>query len=207
MKTNKLLSIVLITAVILGFVLPGCNKTTTLSEMPYEAVHLGDNLFVITKTAKEAKENLYMPFVAHFDSPQDIQVSEVMALAFDELMESFPPQAIITASEKLPEKSKFYSVNFSLGNQLLQINPERTYLIDVRSVEEYEEGHVPGSINIPVNQLSEIANIIPDPDSTLLLYCRSGNRTVTAARILLELGYKVIFNLGGLSGYDGDLEK
>lgn len=129
-----------------------------------------------------------------------------MALDFDQLMESFPPQAVITASEKLPEENTAYSAGFNLAQQLLAIRPDNTYLVDVRTVEEFEEGHVPGSMNVPVGQIEDIVDRIPDKDSTLLLYCRSGNRTVTASRTLLKLGYKVIFDLGGISDYEGNLE-
>ncbi|NMA17174.1 MAG: rhodanese-like domain-containing protein [Clostridiaceae bacterium] len=128
-------------------------------------------------------------------------------MAFDELMESFPPQAKITASEKITVESKTHAGTFNLAYQLLQIHPDNTYLIDVRTVEEFESGHVPDSINIPLDQIDCTADSIPDLDSTLLIYCRSGHRTIAAAKALNEIGYKVIFDLGGISNYDGDLEK
>jgi rhodanese-related sulfurtransferase len=205
MNKKKYFSFILIVAMILGLALPGCQKTSEPSELPYEALHLGNFLFVITKTTEDTKTNLHLPVVAHFDEPQDLQVGDVMALAFDQLMESFPPQAVITSSKKLLEEHKAYLANFDLAQQLLEIRPEQTYLIDVRTKEEFEEGHVPNSINIPLDQIESIVDIVPDTDSTLLLYCQSGRRTVTAAKALLNLGYKVIFDLGGILNYVGDL--
>lgn len=202
MNKNTLLGFALIIVMILSLALPGCQKTSE----PYEALHLGNFLFVITKTTEDTKTNLHLPVVAHFDEPQDLQVGDVMALAFDQLMESFPPQAVITSSKKLLEEHKAYLANFDLAQQLLEIRPEQTYLIDVRTKEEFEEGHVPNSINIPLDQIESIVDIVPDTDSTLLLYCQSGRRTVTAAKALLDLGYKVIFDLGGILNYVGDLE-
>ena len=198
MNKKKYFSFILIVAMILGLALPGCQKTSGPSELPYEALHLGNFLFVITKTTEDTKTNLHLPVVAHFDEPQDLQVGDVMALAFDQLMESFPPQAVITSSKKLLEEHKAYLANFDLAQQLLEIRPEQTYLIDVRTKEEFEEGHVPNSINIPLDQIESIVDIVPDTDSTLLLYCQSGRRTVTAATALLHLGYKVIFDFGGI---------
>jgi phage shock protein E len=206
MNKNTLLGFALIIVMILSLALPGCQKTSEPSELPYEALHLGNFLFVITKTTEDTKTNLHLPVVAHFDEPQDLQVGDVMALAFDQLMESFPPQAVITSSKKLLEEHKAYLANFDLAQQLLEIRPEQTYLIDVRTKEEFEEGHVPNSINIPLDQIESIVDIVPDTDSTLLLYCQSGRRTVTAAKALLDLGYKVIFDLGGILNYVGDLE-
>lgn len=205
MNKNTLLGFALIIVMILSLALPGCQKTSEPSELPYEALHLGNFLFVITKTTEDTKTNLHLPVVAHFDEPQDLQVGDVMALAFDQLMESFPPQAVITSSKKLLEEHKAYLANFDLAQQLLEIRPEQTYLIDVRTKEEFEEGHVPNSINIPLDQIESIVDIVPDTDSTLLLYCQSGRRTVTAAKALLNLGYKVIFDLGGILNYVGDL--
>lgn len=206
MNKNTLLGFALIIVMILSLALPGCQKTSEPSELPYEALHLGNFLFVITKTTEDTKTILHLPVVAHFDEPQDLQVGDVMALAFDQLMESFPPQAVITSSKKLLEEHKAYLANFDLAQQLLEIRPEQTYLIDVRTKEEFEEGHVPNSINIPLDQIESIVDIVPDTDSTLLLYCQSGRRTVTAAKALLNLGYKVIFDLGGILNYVGDLE-
>ena len=206
MNKNTLLGFALIIVMILSLALPGCQKTSEPSELPYEALHLGNFLFVITKTTEDTKTILHLPVIAHFDEPQDLQVGDVMALAFDQLMESFPPQAVITSSKKLLEEHKAYLANFDLAQQLLEIRPEQTYLIDVRTKEEFEEGHVPNSINIPLDQIESIVDIVPDTDSTLLLYCQSGRRTVTAAKALLDLGYKVIFDLGGILNYVGDLE-
>ncbi|HPY63882.1 MAG TPA: rhodanese-like domain-containing protein [Bacillota bacterium] len=205
MNKNTLLGFALIIVMILSLALPGCQKTSEPSELPYEALHLGNFLFVITKTTEDTKTILHLPVVAHFDEPQDLQVGDVMALAFDQLMESFPPQAVITSSIKLLEEHKAYLASFDLAQQLLEIRPEQTYLIDVRTKEEFEEGNVPNSINIPLDQIESIVDIVPDTDSTLLLYCQSGRRTVTAAKALLNLGYKVIFDLGGILNYVGDL--
>ena len=206
MNKNTLLGFALIIVMILSLALPGCQKTSEPSELPYEALHLGNFLFVITKTTEDTKTILHLPVIAHFDEPQDLQVGDVMALAFDQLMESFPPQAVITSSKKLLEEHKAYLANFDLAQQLLEIRPEQTYLIDVRTKEEFEEGHVPNSINILLDQIESIVDIVPNTDSTLLLYCQSGRRTVTAAKALLNLGYKVIFDLGGILNYVGDLE-
>ncbi len=206
MRKTKYYSILLFFALLLALALTGCQETSKPSQLPYEAIHLGGDLFVITKTSKDSKVNLHLPLVAQFDDPQDLPVGDVVALDFDQLMESFPPQAVITDSEKLPGEGKTYTAGFSLAQQLLEIRPDNTFLVDVRTVEEFESGHVPNSINIPVDQIESIVDRVPDKENTILLYCRSGRRSATAAKELLRLGYKVIFDLGGVSDYDGDLK-
>ena len=73
-------------------------------------------------------------------------------------------------------------------------------LLDVRTEEEYKTGHIKGSILIPVDNLKEEAGkILKDKEVPIFVYCRSGNRSVTAANILIKLGYKNVYNLGGIN--------
>ena len=95
-----------------------------------------------------------------------------------------------------------------MAYQLLQIHPDNTYLIERENrPEEFESGHVPDSINIPLDQIDCTADSIPDLDSTLLIYCQKRTPHHCCCQSLNEIGYKVIFDLGGISNYDGDLEK
>jgi len=74
--------------------------------------------------------------------------------------------------------------------------PDRPLLIDVREPAEYRSGHIPGAKNIPLSQLKKRLHEIPK-DRRLLLYCRSGMRSKTAAKILLRHDYKNLAHLGG----------
>lgn len=71
-------------------------------------------------------------------------------------------------------------------------------LIDVRTPQEFESGHIPGAVNIPVesleSRLSEVSNGQP-----IVVYCRSGNRSATASQILADAGYASIYDLGGIT--------
>lgn len=76
-------------------------------------------------------------------------------------------------------------------------------LIDVRSSQEYSEGHICGSINIPEYKInSKINNILKNKDKEYILYCSSGVRSKKAYKKLIKLGYKKVYNLyGGLEDY------
>ncbi len=70
------------------------------------------------------------------------------------------------------------------------------YLIDVRSGQEYEEGHLDGAINIPVYNIeNEIQKKVKDKKETIILYCSSGSRSKKAKNILEKLGYTEVYNL------------
>lgn len=71
-------------------------------------------------------------------------------------------------------------------------------LVDVRTPEEFAEGHIPGAILIPHDQMEERHGELAEyKDKPLLLICRSGKRSVFAAEVLAEHGYQNLYNLKG----------
>ena len=70
-------------------------------------------------------------------------------------------------------------------------------MIDVRSESEFQERHLPGAINIPLNRLGEeIARRAPNKEQPLLLHCLSGTRSGMGTSALKRMGYQNVFNLG-----------
>ncbi len=74
-------------------------------------------------------------------------------------------------------------------------------LLDVRSEQEYKDGHIEGSINFPMNQLPTISM---DKATPLFVYCFSGARAKRAVAFLQKAGYDAV-NIGGINGYEGKL--
>lgn len=84
---------------------------------------------------------------------------------------------------------------------------KQTVLIDVREPGEFKGGHIQGAKNIPLSQLDRRLGEIPK-DRDLLLYCRSGMRSKSAARILMENGFTRLAHLrGGISAWSGPVSK
>ena len=73
--------------------------------------------------------------------------------------------------------------------------------LDVREQDEYDGVHIPGAVLLPVGSINEdtAAEVIPEKDSTVLVYCRSGNRSKTASSALAELGYTRVYEFGGIN--------
>ncbi len=70
-------------------------------------------------------------------------------------------------------------------------------VIDVRSPGEYNSGHLPGALNIPLGELGAgIARQVADKNQVLLLHCLSGGRSAIARHQLQQMGYSHVFNLG-----------
>ena len=81
-------------------------------------------------------------------------------------------------------------------------------IIDVREDYEYKAGHVPYSINISVQEIeSRISEISDWKEKNVVVICRSGRRSRTAAEILVKYGFKKIFDADGVSKYNYKLEK
>ncbi|MDY4605229.1 rhodanese-like domain-containing protein [Clostridium tertium] len=81
-------------------------------------------------------------------------------------------------------------------------------MLDVRSEEEYNSGHIENSILIPIDKLEEEAeNILNDKNKKILVYCRSGNRSKKASNILLEKGYTNVYDFGGIKDWPYEIVK
>jgi rhodanese-related sulfurtransferase len=70
-------------------------------------------------------------------------------------------------------------------------------LLDVRTPQEFNGGHIAGAVNIPLQSLPQRINELPQ-DRSIVLYCRSGNRSRTAANMLAGAGYSDVYDLGGI---------
>jgi len=80
-------------------------------------------------------------------------------------------------------------------------------LLDVRSVQEYKEGHIPGSINIPLPVIESVQAVAENKETPLFVYCYSGSRSSQAAGQLSRMGYRNVKNIGGMAAYNGRVEK
>jgi len=88
------------------------------------------------------------------------------------------------------------------------MDTQEVIILDVREQNEYDSGHIPGAVLLPVGTIDEdtAAAVIPEKDSTVLVYCRSGNRSKTASSALAELGYTNIYEFGGINTWPYETE-
>ena len=80
-------------------------------------------------------------------------------------------------------------------------------LLDVRTPQEYREGHIPGSKNIPLQTIDKIRSVAENKDTALFVYCYSGGRSRQAVSMLQHMGYSNVQNIGGISAYSGKVER
>lgn len=81
-------------------------------------------------------------------------------------------------------------------------------IVDVRTPDEYKEGHIPNAINIPNETINEtVYNKLKDKNQLILIYCRSGSRSRQAAYKMQKLGYTNLVDFGGIINWKGKIEK
>ena len=89
------------------------------------------------------------------------------------------------------------------------MNENENYIIlDVRTIEAYNDGHIPSAICIPNETIDEnVVNKLPNKEQLILIYCRSGNRSKQATIKLKDLGYLNLIEFGGIIDWPGEIEK
>ena len=99
-------------------------------------------------------------------------------------------------------------VNITAEEAKQIMDTEEGYIIlDVRTQEEYDEGHIPGATQISHEEIAEKAEeVLTDKDQLILVYCRSGRRSKIAAEALVELGYTNIKEFGGIIDWPYETE-
>ena len=85
------------------------------------------------------------------------------------------------------------------GEQARQLVQAGARLVDVRTPSEFASGHIPGAINIPLQQLDSRLTELQPKDTPLVVYCRSGNRSGNATRMLKNAGFAAVHDLGPMS--------
>ena len=99
-------------------------------------------------------------------------------------------------------------MNITAQEAKVLMDTEKDYVIlDVRTQEEYDQGHIPGAILIPDTEIEDRAEgELTDKDQLILVYCRSGRRSKLAAQSLVELGYTNIREFGGIIDWPYEVE-
>ncbi len=95
---------------------------------------------------------------------------------------------------KSPEKAQYTDISVQQAKEM--IDKGEVFILDVRTQEEYDAGHIRNSTLIPVQDLSKRLNEVPQ-NRDILVYCRTGSRSTAASEILVNNGFTQIYNMNG----------
>lgn len=107
----------------------------------------------------------------------------------------------------LGERTDFRQISQEEAKTMMSADGEAV-ILDVRTQEEYDSGHIKGAVLLPVDEITEetAREVIPTKDTQVLVYCRSGNRSVTASEALVQLGYREVYEFGGIQTWPYETE-
>ncbi len=106
---------------------------------------------------------------------------------------------VLSGCGQAPADSAYQQISQERAKEMM--DTQQVLVLDVREQAEYDSGHIPGALLLPVGTIEEdtAAAVIPEKDTVVLIYCRSGNRSKTAAAALAALGYSHVYEFGGIN--------
>ena len=94
----------------------------------------------------------------------------------------------------------------SRARAIMQANPD-AIILDVRTQQEFDEERIPGAVLLPYDNVGDYAHaVLPDKDAIILVYCRSGRRSLIAAKELVAMGYTNVYEFGGILSWPYERE-
>ena len=104
--------------------------------------------------------------------------------------------------------ASYQQITAEEAKSMMEEQPD-AMVLDVREQDEYHAGHIPGAVLLPIGTINEetAASAIPEKDTVVLVYCRSGNRSKTASQALMDLGYTQIYEFGGIKDWPYEVER
>ncbi len=206
---------------------PNENKFTIRTGFVYDAQKSPDEPYYIDYglcTLDHVTEDIYNDRIAAFSDDQEIdylplseydgklegyEAPEAMSEAESESIDESGAESGAAGSTVKSDKSSgiFAPISQEEAKEMMQ-QEDGHVIVDVRTQEEYDEGHIPGAILIPNETIgNEEPAELPDKDQIILIYCRSGNRSKQAAQKLANMGYTKIYEFGGIKDWTGETEK
>ena len=107
---------------------------------------------------------------------------------------------------KNEKKAEYKKITSDEAKKMMET--QKVIVVDVRSLEEYNEGHIPNAISVPLETIENEAEAkLKNKDDLILVYCRSGRRSREAALRLIEKGYTNVIDFGGIQDWNGEVVK
>lgn len=111
-----------------------------------------------------------------------------------------------TEEESVNEKIQYIKISPKDAKEIM--DNEESIVLDVRTKDEYDQGHIEGAVLLPVDEISSKAEeVLKDKKAKILVYCRSGNRSATAAKTLIKMGYENVLDFGGIIDWPYEILK
>ena len=113
---------------------------------------------------------------------------------------------VMSKEAKNGKKAEYKKITSDEAKKMMET--QKVIVVDVRTLEEYNEGHIPNAISVPLETIeNETEAKLKNKDDLILVYCRSGRRSREAALKLIEKGYTNVIDFGGIQDWNGEIVK
>ena len=135
--------------------------------------------------------------------PGGFAIMKIIMKAFRSIILIFLFLSLFSCADK---KDSLSYTQITQEEAMRMMEEEDCIILDVRTIEEYNEGHIPDALCIPVETIgNNRPEELPDPDQIILVYCRTGVRAAQASEKLVKLGYTKVYDFGGIVTWKGDI--
>ena len=113
---------------------------------------------------------------------------------------------VMSKEAKNGKKAEYKKITSDEAKKMMET--QKAIVVDVRTLEEYNEGHIPNAISVPLETIENEAEAkLKNKDDLILVYCRSGRRSREASLKLIEKGYTNVIDFGGIQDWNGEVVK
>ncbi len=191
--------------VALMLLLAGCGQTTGNITFSATIESIQDNSITVTATDDAEFDKASVMFDTETEIPFELMVGQKIEIeALPEVRESYPVQITAVKLSLLEEpKTEYKKITATEAEEMMD---EDTVTLDVRNQSEYDQGHIPNAVLLPVSEITQRAGeVLPDKEQVILVYCQSGMRSAQAAEELVDLGYNNVYDFGSIVDWSGGI--
>lgn len=121
------------------------------------------------------------------------------------LLPNSDPKDETTKEKDTMEFQEYREITANKAKEMM--DNQDVVVLDVRTEAEYRAKHIKDAVLIPLDQVEDLAEIeIPEKEQTILVYCRSGQRSRVASQMLADLGYTNVYEFGGIIDWPYETE-
>ncbi|MEG0319562.1 MAG: rhodanese-like domain-containing protein [Niameybacter sp.] len=186
------------------FILTGCTKEKNIT-FEGQVESLSDKTMILTTMDDVGFDKASVGLGSVKIEGELAEGRKVKVTIHPEVRESYPVQVTATKIEVMDVA--YQKISAKEAKEMME-KGEYGVILDVRTLEEYNEGHIEGATLLPNDEIKEKAEItLYDKEEVILVYCRSGRRSEAAAKELIEMGYTNVYDFGGIIDWSYEIVK
>ena len=195
---------VVLVMLIMLCILTGCTKGRNIT-FEGQVESLSDKSMILTTKADVGFDKASVGLDSAKIDGDLAEGKKVKVTIYPEVRETYPVQITATRIEVIDVA--YQKLSAKEAKEMME-KGEYGVILDVRTLEEYNEGHIAGSVLLPNDEMKDKAEVtLYDKEEVIVIYCRSGRRSEAAAKELVNMGYTNVYDFGGIVDWPYEIVK